>query len=92
MKYRSNFYGETTLPGFSFPTEHEDLKKKRIRFVKDRQTSLALNVVFIIYATLHKFVSQNGKNVKRAPFTNSLKPVLSIYENNIGSSALPKTP
>ena len=49
------FHGETTLPGFSFPTKHEDLKNKRTRCFKDLQTSLTLNVVFITYTTLKKF-------------------------------------
>ena len=53
VECRSNYHGETTVIAF-FPTKHEDLKSKRIRFVKDRQRSLTLFAVYITYATLKK--------------------------------------
>ena len=73
---------------FSIPTNHEDLKRKRIRFVKDWYTSLTLFVVYISHFE-ERFL-KNDKKIKRACFINSLKPVLSIYQNSIKSLVIPK--
>ena len=51
MKYYGKemccYHGETAVAAFSFPINHEDLKNKKARFVKDRQPSLTLFVVYI---------------------------------------------
>ena len=44
---RSSYHGKYTATAFSFPKNHEDLKSKKIRFVKDRQPSLTLFGVYI---------------------------------------------
>ena len=92
MGCRSDFHEEATIPAYYFPAKHKDFKSKRIRFVKDQQTILTLFVIFITYANLKKTFLKSDEKVKKAPFTNSLKPLPSIYSNNIQSSALPKIP
>ena len=42
----SNYHGETTVPIFSFSTELENLKSKRIKFVKDRQQKLFIEPIW----------------------------------------------
>ena len=92
MGCRSDFHEEAAIPAYYFPAKHKDFKSKRIRFVKDQQTILTLFVIFITYANLKKTFLKSDEKVKKAPFTNSLKPMPSIYSNNIQSSALPKIP
>ena len=43
-------YEETTVPSFSSPAKHEDLKNKRIRFVKGQKPSLTILVVYISHS------------------------------------------
>ena len=42
-----NYHGETTVPAFSFPTNHEDLKNKRIKFARYQQANPILFAVYI---------------------------------------------
>lgn len=42
----SKYHGETTVSIFSFSTELENLKSKRIKFVKDRQQNLFIEPIW----------------------------------------------
>ena len=53
--YRFNYHGENTASAFSFPTKHDDLKSKKIRFVEDWQPNLTLFVVYISHFEVKLF-------------------------------------
>ena len=98
VRCRSNYYGETTIPAFSFPTKHDKIsdekirfniweyKSKIIRFVTHRQpTHLCVIYISHFEETFLK-IWQKGKESSTNKFVKTCAKYCPKYYSKLSSS------